>query len=249
MLRLLGQVRLDGAQRRLTAQEHALVAFLQCCGPVGRPAIVEALWDGRPISDHRVANLLAEVRRVIGRRHLPDPVDGRYRLAHVTTDLDVVRSVGMEAADLRVSGAASFGIGLSQRLSKCLRGRPFGDRAGRYWTWVDDRPALLFAQETAIVDAVQAVADLLDRSGRPTEAINVVVAALECCPDATELVVDLVRLHQRVDRPRSAQRLVDAWEARMERLGCGPAPNGPRRALAERQAASTGTAVTTRLPR
>jgi hypothetical protein len=63
-LRIMGEIEVMGTQRPLSDQQVALVAFLQCCGPVGRSSVVQAVWAGERISSQRVANLLAEVRSI-----------------------------------------------------------------------------------------------------------------------------------------------------------------------------------------
>ncbi|MEM7274559.1 MAG: hypothetical protein AAF547_15845 [Actinomycetota bacterium] len=263
LLRVLGRVELSGQQRPLTAQQLSFVALLVTSGPVGRSAIVDALWDGRRISDRRVANLIGDVRSVLGRTHLPEPTDGRYRILGIGTDVDRVRAIGAAAAHRdrdrpdRPSAEDERPVGaggpvelaeLADHLAGMLRGVPFGDLVGRHWTWVDDRPALVFEAEEAVVEATRAVTARLVDAGQPTPAVRLVQAAVACCPDAVELTTDLVGLHLLAGRPRAARLVVEAWEGRIARLGCGPAPDGPRLALRGGQA-SSGSAVTTRLPR
>lgn len=248
-LRIMGEVDVDRTRRPLSDQQVALVAFLQCCGPVGRSAVVQAIWDGDRISDQRVANLLAEVRSKLGRRHLPDPVGGQYRLVGIETDLhrfeDSIRSLTEAPQPLGPAGLARVRdtVGL-------IRGLPMTAGPGKHWGWLDQRPGLMTYAEAAIADGVQQLSALASGSGDDGVATAALEAGLVACPFDEALIGRLVELYIDQRRPGTASRVIDAWERGVRRLECGePSPRPRQRLLRATQAVAIGSAVTTRLPR
>jgi hypothetical protein len=248
-LRIMGEIEVMGTQRPLSDQQVALVAFLQCCGPVGRSSVVQAVWAGERISSQRVANLLAEVRSKLGRDRLPDPVDGRYRLVGIETDLhwfeDSVRRLTEEPQPLGPAGLArlrdTYGL---------IRGLPMSGREGKHWAWLDERPGLMTYAEATIADGVQQLSALAQGSGDVALATAALEAGLLACPLDESLIGRLVELYIDQRRPGTASRVVEAWERGVRRLECGEPSLGPRQRLVQAaQAVAIGSAVTTRFPK
>ncbi len=212
-LRLLGPVAIEGVTAPLTSQQLSLVCYLGCVGSARRVDVVEALWDGRRISESRFLNLVAEVRAKIGRRYLPDADRGRYRLRHVTTDLDELGSAIADAEDGR-PGAPDRLL----RAMELVAGVPFGDPGGRYWTWVDHVSELATRAEALVADAGYLLADHYRVAGDLESAKRACERALLACPLDERLVATLARLHLEQGRAGSAGRLVDNWQARIRRL-------------------------------
>ncbi len=107
VLRVLGPVDVTGVTQALSSQQLAMLAYLACVGPARRETLIDAVWGGQPISAARFANLLSQIRSVIGREHLPATATGRYRLIGVPTDLDLLSAAVQRSGSAR--GAVSTG--------------------------------------------------------------------------------------------------------------------------------------------
>lgn len=249
-LRIMGEVDVRGIERTLSDQQVALVAFLYSCGPVSRNSLVQAVWDGQRISGQRVANLVAEVRSKIGRRHLPDPDGGLYQLLGVETDLDRFEHAvsAVTAEPLQLHGP--LGLDRLADAYRLIRGVPMTTGNGKHWAWLDERQGLITRAESTIVEGCHRLADLACQMGEKTIAAAILEAGLLACPFDEELTTSLVDLYVKQRRPGTANRLVAAWERKIRRLGCGEPSLGPReQLLVAAQAVASGSAVTTRLPR
>ncbi len=254
VLRLLGRIELTGVDWQLTSQQLSLIAFLACCGPADRGAIIEGLWDGRAVSRGRFPNLLAELRARIGRRHLPEALDGRYRLAGIDTDLEY-----FEAAVVAASAAAAGANGLAvasqgpapgargaaetattaadrrlQRALDLVQGVPLTATGRRYWSWVGDRGDIAVGIECLVSDAALQLAARCRDRGDLTGAVHACRQGLLACPLDENLVTELAALHIEFGRFGAARLLVDGWESKVQRLGCGRPPEGPRARLRAR---------------
>lgn len=274
VLRVLGPVRVTGATGPLTTQQLSVVTYLACVGPARRETLVEAVWGGQPISDARFANVISDVRRVIGRHHLPAMVANHYRLVDVTTDLDLLGAVGRDHGVGRddrtvddTCGVPGGGTGETDRTAAGLlaelealeatmglvRGPVFGVPAHRSWWWLDGHPEVVAQAEAAVGQVAHRLVLILWHHGRLDRAREVCEHALSCCPLDRELVLALEGLHRAQGRPAAANRLITSWRAQVRRL-TGEDPWRPRTPAGLQSAAvagqaSIGTAVTTTLPR
>lgn len=253
-MRLLGPVDVVGLERPLTSQQLSLVVYLAAVGPSDRQRLAEALWGGQPISAGRLANLVSEVRRALGPGHLPAASGGRYHLAGVTTDVEVLAD--LDRSSVRTDDGDATGC--LERGLRLVRGPVFGVPASRYWGWLDLHPELPGRAEMVVAAVALRVASALQAAGEHDRAGLACERALACLPLDRELVLMLERVYRAQGRPASARRLIERWRTGVARLGGEePGPAVPiRRALgrsdpgAPRSAqASRGMAVTTTLPR
>ena len=140
-VRVLGPILITGAPHRLTVQQTALLTLLAVLGPQTRERLIDRIWNGRAVSSSRFANLITEIRGVVGKQRLTlRQADGCYQLNGVSCDYqqfeDLLSITSDEHAD---SGNAAS---LTQAL--CLvRGQLFEHRNSRYWHWLDDEPETL----------------------------------------------------------------------------------------------------------
>lgn len=243
LLRLLGPVEVEGTAAALTSQQTSLLAYLACVGPADRERVVDALWDGRPVSTRRFQNLLSEVRRALGPGHLPEATGGRYHLIGIDTDLDRFqqlagsRRAGQDGATAGEVSSPTEASSLTEALS-LVRGPALSGVGGRHWSWLDRHPELTARAEVAVADAAWRLSSLLRCQGDLDGAGRACERGLACSPLDRPLMVALESIYREQGRPGVASRLVSAWEARLRRLdGEGWAQ------------ASSGSAVTTTLPR
>jgi DNA-binding SARP family transcriptional activator len=221
-----------------------LLAYLTVAGPVAAPAVIEAIWSGRPISPGRFSNLIAELRACVGERHLPRARSGQYRLCGVASDVEQFSNAVGPDIGRRSTAFLMDSIRL-------IRGVPLSAPNRRYWGWVDQHPARC-SIEALVVDGVSRIVDLCLRRGAVDEARLACQQALLAVPYEEPIVVRLVEILVEQGRIGAAVRQVESWEARVGQLGCGPPSQRPRLALqtgGSRPQASMGSAVTTTLSR
>lgn len=226
MIAVLGDVRVRGARRTVTSQQLSLLSYLTVVGEGGRDAVIDALWDGRPVSSGRFANLISETRRAIGHHHLPGAVDGRYRVHGITSDLGLFKTLAEPAAtDAGIEGPA--------RALELVRGVPFTVPAGRYWRWPFASAGLCAAVEIMITDTAAALAVRALGSGDLTLARWACEKGLLAAPLDERLTTLLTSIYLQLGKATIAHRLVAEWEARIERLGCGSASPAVRQQLSD----------------
>lgn len=218
VLRVLGPIEVTGGDRPLSSQQLALVTYLACVGPARRETLIEALWGGRPISEARFANLISQVRAVIGRRRLPMSAANHYRLVDLPTDLDLLSTL----ADRASSGGGGPSpdaelAGLEAALG-LVRGPVFAVSSERSWWWLDGHPEVVVQAEATVCQVANRLATLLWDQGELDRAREVCGRALAWSPLDRDLILALEGLHRAQGRPAAAHRLVERWRVQVERL-------------------------------
>ena len=240
VLRLLGPIDLTGSIRPLTPQQLSMVAYLACVGPARPEALADALWDGAPVSERRLVNLVSAVRAALGRHHLPEARAGRYRLVGVVSDLDLLIQLTApqrpDHPDRPDHDVAALEAGLA-----LVRGPALGRPRRRYWCWLDDHPEVAARAEAAVGERALRLVAVLRQRGQLERARTVCERMLGHQPLDRDLTLALESLHRQEGRPAAAHRLVNGWRERVTGL-TGQDP------LVDRDQASTGSAVTTTLP-
>ncbi len=219
----------------MTSQQQALIALLGLQGPRGRAQIIDALWDGKPISDSRFANLLAEVRAVVGRDRLVQDSDNRYQLIDVITDVDRFTALAHEAdvatADQAPGTGAQNALDLLEQAIGLVEGPVLDGGTRRYWSWLDNGYHRRFGIEQMIVAAALRATALALGEHQPQRARRVCEQALTAVPHDDRLIAALAELHVAQGRRGSAAELVAGWEQAVRRLGLGEPSTGPRNIL------------------
>ena len=226
VVRLTGDVSVDGAV--LTPQQTAVVAWLSVAGPSSGDELRDAVWGRRPPTQERFLNLIHELRRALGAHRFPPALDGRYRLAGVPSDLDIL--VG--SRDLRTLSNADLIEALAQ-----VRGIPLGHdaRHRRHYQWVDLGPHRHHL-ERVIGDAAHELARRALVAGRPHEARWAAEAGLLASPGHQTLTGDLIEaLFADGDRT-GAEQALRAFEANLETLGIDDPPEDLYRLFESSQA-------------
>lgn len=228
LVRVLGEVAVDGIEAELTSQQLSIFAYLACHGPVSRSMLIDALWDGQVISQSRLPNLLTELRARVGRQHLPEAREGRYELAGVTTDLAVLERGVRASHGLEPEAAAA----VLRPVLDLIRGVPFTPPSRRFWSWVSDESHLAAHVEAVVADTALRLSALERSLGNIEAAQWACQQGLLASPTDESLVVTLTELYVEVGKPGLARRLVEGWEDRISRLECGDPSDEPRRRLA-----------------
>ena len=207
-----------------------LVAVLGLKGPCGREELIGALWGGRAISTSRFANLLAEVRAVVGRERLVQGADGRYRLHGVAIDADrfadLVQRACAQSPDTPGEPAADRALEQLEEAMELLDGPVLDGGERRFWQWLDDEYHRRFEIEHLVVSAGLRAAVLAMGAHQPQRARWACERCLAAVPHEERLVATLAEIHLAQGRRRHAAELVAAWEQAVRRLGLGEPPPG-----------------------
>jgi DNA-binding SARP family transcriptional activator len=129
-LRLLGTIRYTAAD--VSPQQLSLLAYLATHGPAPADAIRDALWAVRAPSHKRFLNAVHELRQEVGAQVFPPAgQDGRYRLAGITSDVDLAERLLAGVDDDREQALRAF--------LELVEGPPFtyDVRNRRHFRWVD----------------------------------------------------------------------------------------------------------------
>lgn len=216
---VLGNVEIHGLGH-LTPQQQALVCFLALHPGAGREAIVEALWDGRSISESRFLNLIAETRAVVGPRRLPPASNGRYSVAGLTVDAELLIEAGQRADQARRSNNTHQERSWLRRGLVLISGPLLRPPGRRYWTWLDDAYDVAAGLESTIIAQSIRLAELALASD-DTQALDVETAAwayrrcLLAVPHHDEAARALAALYRGSGR-HSAARLLERSRRRSD---------------------------------
>lgn len=218
IVRVLGDITVDGATKPLTPKQTAVTVYIALNSPVSGDRIEDAIWASPTTGSRRkrLANILSECRRALGSRHLPAAVDGRYTIATtVTTDLDLF--------DRRVTAASTQppadAIATLQGALDLVRGPVLTYRATDRWsyTWVD-LENWVSRWEPKIAAVAQHLTELCLDHHDPTGAIHAATHALGIVPTHIGLTEALMRAHAANDEPTSIDAVYHAHANALEQL-------------------------------
>ena len=239
VLRLLGPIGVTGSARALSSQQLSLIAFLDGFGPAPPDVLAEALWDGAPISERRLINLVSSVRSALGPDHLPDRGETGYRLIGLPSDLDLLDRIGS------TTGAGEPGsdheLAALEAALALVRGPVMRRPGPRHWRWLDDHPEVVARAEAVVGARTARLVELYRRCGQLDRARIACERILRVQPLDGQLIGALEAIHRDQGRPAAAHRLVIGWRRRVADL-TGQDP------LSVPGQASMGSAVTTTLP-
>lgn len=236
IVRVLGPVRVEGAGRRMTSQQQALVAMLGLRGPLTRDQLIDGLWSGRAVSASRFANLLADVRAVIGRHRLVQHPDGRYDLVDVLVDLerfaDLVERAGVMSQNSRHDPAAADGaLDQLEQAIGLIEGPILQAGQRRFWCWIEDGYHRRYEIERLVVSAGLRASVLALAVHQPQRARWACERCLAGVPHDEQLVTALAGIHVVQGHQGAAADVVAGWEQAVRRLGLGEPSPGPRNRL------------------
>ncbi|MEM9561857.1 MAG: bacterial transcriptional activator domain-containing protein [Actinomycetota bacterium] len=226
VVRILGPVRIPGLGRPLTSQQLSLVTRLAAVGPAGRERLVDDLWDGRPVSAGRVANVVAEVRSVLGPGRLPEARFGHYALQGVTTDLELLIAAAAEPPERGVGGDRLRLARLASVLD-LVAGPILATPGDRWWHWVDSHPELVARGEVAVARVTVELATGLVADGRLRPAQAACERALAACPHDEQVLGVIEDVLRRQRRPGAADGVARRRGRRLARLDGLLADGGP----------------------
>lgn len=195
LVRLLGDIRIDGGTKQLNAKPTAVAAYLAIHRELTADRLEEACWFGSDGTSHRklLLDAVSECRAALGRTHFPSNRHGTYRVdAAIRTDVElfewhVGQAARQEGADAMESYRAALDL---------VTGRPFTypNASRRSFGWVDyEHHATTW--EHKVTNVAKAFTELCLDIGRHEEAIDQLRRLLQAIPLSGDLVAALMRTH------------------------------------------------------
>jgi DNA-binding SARP family transcriptional activator/nucleoid-associated protein YgaU len=218
LVRLLGDITVDGGTATLTGKQTALVAYIALHRNISSDRIADAVWvTPAAVSPRkRLANTITKCRAAIGARHLPVAKDSRYTVGpDVATDLDLF--------ERRV--AASTGAPPDQEVEllggalDLVRGPVFDYPSTERdsYSWVDVENWISTWELKVTSTAERAAALYLDL-GEPMEAVQVAERTLRVVPTHPGLTEVLMRAHAANGNRLAVQRVYQAHVNALDQL-------------------------------
>ncbi len=195
LVRVLGQITVEGLDRPLTGKETAAVAYIALHGTVTSERLEDSVWPSNSSGSSRKAlnNTMSKCRGIVGARLLPTAAGGVYNAGPgLVTDIELFEQRTHEADEQCAAEAADT---LRSALD-LVTGPLFSHRAdGRSsYTWVD-LENWVSLWELKLAAAAQRCARLLLDLERPDEAVTVAFHALGIIPTHTGITETLMRAH------------------------------------------------------
>jgi DNA-binding SARP family transcriptional activator len=223
LVRVLGEITVEGAAAPLTRLQTALVAYLALHRTASMERINDAIWPNvaAKAPRKRLSNAVNKCRDALGRRHLPAAGDNHYSVGPgVATDVDLFDRRVATAARMPPARAAET---LSGALD-LVRGQIFQypDRQERKdetnpYSWVS-LENWISRTEPKIAAAAQRVAELYLELGEPARAVQEGERALQLVPHHSGLVEVLMQAHNAKGDRLAVHRVYSEHAEALERL-------------------------------
>jgi DNA-binding SARP family transcriptional activator len=223
LVRVLGEITVEGAAAPLTRLQTALVAYLALHRSASVERINEAIWPNvaSKAPRKRLSNAVNKCRDALGRRHLPAAGDNHYSVGPgVATDVDLFERRAAAVARMPRARAAET---LSGALD-LVRGQIFQypDRQERKdetnpYSWVS-LENWISRTEPKIAAAGQRVAELYLELGEPARAVQEGERALQLVPHHSGLVEVLMQAHDAKGDRLAVHRVYSEHAEALERL-------------------------------
>lgn len=218
LVRLLGEITVEGAKKPLTAKQTAVVTFVALHGTVSADSLEDAVWATAATGSHRkrLANTISDCRRLLGPDHLPVAVDGHYTAGPgLLTDTELFEQRLRAAASQPTEAAADTLQGALNLVKDKVFTYRAADRASFAWVDVENWVSLWEAKITALT---QHLAELYLDLGRPDQAIKVARHALGIVPTHTAITETLMRAHAANGDRLAIKRVYEAHVGALDQL-------------------------------
>jgi len=195
LVRLLGDITVDGGAARLRPKATAVVAYLALNRSVSTERLEEACWYGSDSISRRkrLRDVVTEARTAIGSQHIPANANGCYTAGpRLRTDTELF--------DWHVNAAAAVSAAeavLHYRAALDLvSGIPFSypGGAGQSFGWID-LEHLATTWEYRIANIARACAEMYLDAGEPGPAIGVLRSVVHALPLDSTVAEGLMRAH------------------------------------------------------
>jgi DNA-binding SARP family transcriptional activator/nucleoid-associated protein YgaU len=216
LVRLLGDITVEGGTAPLTGKQTALVAYIALHRNISSDRVVDAVWvTPAAVSPRkRLANTITKCRAAIGARHLPVAKDSRYTVGpDVGTDLDLF--------ERRVAAAASMpperAVDTLRSALDLVRGPVFDYPSTERdsYSWVDVEN-WISTWELKVTTTAERLADLYLDLDDAAAAVQVAERTLRAVPTHPGLTEALMRGHAANGDRLAVQRV---YQAHVNALG------------------------------
>lgn len=221
LVRLLGDIRVDGGAKKLHPKPTAVLAYLALNRSVTSERLEEACWFGSNGTSHRkrLRETMSICRDAIGSHHLPPNEHGTYVIGDaVRTDVElfdwhVAQAVHQDPADAVESYRSALDL---------VTGRPFsyGNQARASYGWVDfEHHATTW--ELRIAGVAKAFTELCIDLGQPEAAVDDLRRVLQAAPLNGGVVAALMRAHIESGDRSAAEHVYQEHTAALEQADLG----------------------------
>jgi DNA-binding SARP family transcriptional activator len=218
LVRLLGDITVDGGEAPLTGKQTALVAYIALHVSVSADRLIDAIWAGAAsVSPRkRLANTVTKCRAALGARHLPVVKDNHYSIGSgVATDADLFERRVAAAAQMAPESAAGMLRGALDLVRGPVFEYPSTERESYSWVSVENWISIW---ELKITTAAQRAAELYLELGEPAQAVDVAERMLRVVPTHAGLTEALMRAHDARGDRLAARRVFYAHAEALEQL-------------------------------
>jgi DNA-binding SARP family transcriptional activator len=233
LVRLLGDIRIDGGTKQLNAKPTAVAAYLAIHRELTADRLEEACWFGSDGTSHRklLLDAVSECRAALGRTHFPSNRHGTYRVdAAIRTDVELFEwHVGQAARQEGAEAMESYRSALD-----LVTGRPFTypNASRRSFGWVDyEHHATTW--EHKVTNVAKAFTELCLDIGRHEEAIDQLRLLLQAIPLSGDLVAALMRTHLATGDRAAAEALYQEHAKALDLAGLGDPDESVERIMAD----------------
>lgn len=221
LVRLLGDIRVEGGAKKLHPKPTAVLAYLALNRSVTSERLEEACWFGSNGTSHRkrLRETMSICRDAIGSHHLPPNERGTYVIGDaVRTDVElfdwhVAQAVHQAPAD----AAENYRTAL-----ELVTGRPFSyaNQARASYGWVDfEHHATTW--ELRIAGVAKAFTELCIDLGQPEAAVDDLRRVLHAAPLNGGVVAALIRAHIESGDRLAADRVYEEHVAALQQADLG----------------------------
>lgn len=221
LVRLLGDIRVDGGSKHLNPKPTSVVAYLALHRAVTSDRLEEACWFGANGTSHRkrLRDVMTECRDALGSHHFPANRDGTYKAGpRIRTDLELFDWHVSRAADQEGPEAMdSYRTALD-----LVNGKPFSyaNAARMSFGWVDfEHHATTW--EHRISGVAKAYTELCIDLDRHDDAIDLLRHLLQAVPLNGGIVEALMRVHLANGDRSSAEALYQEHAKALDKADLG----------------------------
>ncbi len=217
LVRLLGDITVDGGSKALTAKQAAVVAYVALHAPVAAERVEDAIWTTPTTTRRkRLANTISACRAILGASHLPVATDGRYSVGpKLRSDVDLFDRRLAFAAQASPEVAAEVLRGALELVRGPLFAYRSAERASYVWV---DLENWVTTWEVKVIDASLRLVQLSLDIGDVDGAIWAAQRGLLVAPVHSALTESLMAAyHERGDR-LAAERVYRSHLTALEQL-------------------------------
>jgi DNA-binding SARP family transcriptional activator/nucleoid-associated protein YgaU len=139
LVRLLGEISVEGGRQRLIAMQTALVAYIALHRSVSADRVIDAVWAGEPSKNprRRLSHAVDKCRAALGRWHLPPAQHNHYSVGTaVATDVDLFERRVVAAETMPPAQAAEVLRGALELVRDAIFHYPGSKPEANWFSWV-----------------------------------------------------------------------------------------------------------------